>query len=136
MAGLTPLGPLPEVTRGCNVAAPRCHCGVLGVAVADPPPRVHLFGGLPVLRFSLLPFFTRPRSEFLRRILRGVHFAPPLWAPSTCGLGHCLGAEFNISPHPLSRHVSRVSRRCCGTAGGVFDGLAPLRQGAAGIFFR
>ncbi len=136
VTGLTPLGPLPQVIRGCGAAGTRCHCDDLGVAVADPPPLYHLTGGLPIAWFFSMPWVARPCSETVRRRLQGFRIAPLSWAPATSGMGLVLGAVTNNLPHPGPRHVLRKLQRCCVTAGGVFDGLAPPHWRAAGIILR
>ncbi len=103
--GMTPLGPLPTATVGCNVAAPRCQASGGGDAVAVPPPHVSSGERFPVFWFFLTLRGARPRSESLRRVQRGVRSAPFPWAPATRTMGHFLGDKFKIAPHVLPLHI-------------------------------
>ncbi len=135
VAWRTPLGPLSRTKVGCNAAAARCRRAGAGFTAAVPPPRYRLGGHHPVFWCAFVPCVTRPRPELSRLLLRGVLFTPLLWAPSTCSLGHHLGARAIYLPQLRLRHILGVVQRRRCAAGGVLDGLAPLRMGATGILF-
>ncbi len=105
VAWRTPLGLLPNTRARCGAAATRCRHAGAGATVADPPPLFPLTGGhQPFTWFFCVPFVTRPRPEFAWRPLRGADFAPNMWAPATCSLGHPLGAS-TISPQLRHGHI-------------------------------